>query len=73
MVPYQVVLATVFGAEIDWSEVLSDNMLIEKHLGDLGVICTEDLAHASRLQSEAAEPDRRRVSSPGHPHWRQRL
>lgn len=25
---------------------LSDNVLIEKHLGDLGVLCTEDLAHA---------------------------
>eukprot|EP00930_Biecheleria_cincta_P061183 TRINITY_DN46742_c0_g1_i1.p1 TRINITY_DN46742_c0_g1~~TRINITY_DN46742_c0_g1_i1.p1 ORF type:complete len:286 (-),score=68.86 TRINITY_DN46742_c0_g1_i1:120-905(-) len=25
--------------------VLSDNILIEKHLGDLGVLCTEDLAH----------------------------
>jgi len=25
--------------------VLSDNVLIEKHLGDLGVLCTEDLAH----------------------------
>lgn len=25
--------------------VLTDNNLIEKHLGDLGVICTEDLAH----------------------------
>lgn len=25
--------------------VLSDNTLIEKHLGDLGVLCTEDLAH----------------------------
>jgi len=25
---------------------LSDNTLIEKHLGDLGVLCTEDLAHA---------------------------
>mmetsp|Transcript_1959 Transcript_1959/g.4470 ORF Transcript_1959/g.4470 Transcript_1959/m.4470 type:complete len:262 (-) Transcript_1959:250-1035(-) len=24
---------------------LSDNVLIEKHLGDLGVLCTEDLAH----------------------------
>lgn len=26
--------------------LLSDNCLIEKHLGDLGVLCTEDLAHA---------------------------
>jgi len=25
--------------------VLSDNVLIEKHLGDLGILCTEDLAH----------------------------
>lgn len=25
---------------------LSDNTLIEKHLGDLGLLCTEDLAHA---------------------------
>lgn len=25
--------------------MLSDNVLIEKHLGDLGVLCTEDLAH----------------------------
>jgi large subunit ribosomal protein L7e len=25
---------------------LSDNVVIEKHLGDLGVLCTEDLAHA---------------------------
>jgi large subunit ribosomal protein L7e len=25
--------------------MLSDNTLIEKHLGDLGVLCTEDLAH----------------------------
>merc|ERR1712032_1264531 len=25
--------------------VLADNTLIEKHLGDLGVLCTEDLAH----------------------------
>jgi len=25
---------------------LSDNTVIEKHLGDLGVLCTEDLAHA---------------------------
>lgn len=25
--------------------LLSDNTLIEKHLGDLGVLCTEDLAH----------------------------
>lgn len=25
---------------------LSDNVLIEKHLGDLGVLCTEDLAHS---------------------------
>merc|ERR1719401_127040 len=26
--------------------VLSDNALVEKHLGDLGLLCTEDLAHA---------------------------
>lgn len=25
---------------------LSDNALVEKHLGDLGLLCTEDLAHA---------------------------
>lgn len=29
----------------DGSTVLSDNTLVEKHLGDLGVLCTEDLAH----------------------------
>lgn len=27
--------------------VLSDNTLIETHLGDLGVLCTEDLAHVA--------------------------
>jgi large subunit ribosomal protein L7e len=26
--------------------VLSDNTLVEKHLGDLGLLCTEDLSHA---------------------------
>mmetsp|Transcript_63396 Transcript_63396/g.163118 ORF Transcript_63396/g.163118 Transcript_63396/m.163118 type:complete len:260 (+) Transcript_63396:86-865(+) len=32
---------------------LSDNVLIEKHLGDTGVLCTEDLAHVlyTRAQS----------------------
>jgi len=27
-------------------KALSDNVLIEKHLGDLGMLCTEDLAHS---------------------------
>lgn len=26
--------------------ILSDNTLVEEHLGDLGLLCTEDLAHA---------------------------
>lgn len=30
---------------------LSDNTLIEKHLGDLGLLCTEDLAHAIHTRS----------------------
>merc|ERR1712072_645894 len=30
---------------------LSDNVVIEKHLGDLGVLCTEDLAHAIHTRS----------------------
>lgn len=31
--------------------VLSDNVLIEKHIGDLGVLCTEDLAHVIHTNS----------------------
>jgi len=31
---------------------LSDNVLIEKHLGDLGVLCTEDLAHSLHTCSQ---------------------
>jgi len=31
---------------------LSDNVLIEKHLGDLGVLCTEDLAHSLHTRSD---------------------
>lgn len=33
--------------------VLSDNVLIEKHLGDLGVLCTEDLAHVIHTGGKA--------------------
>jgi len=33
-------------------ELLSDNTIIERHLGDLGVLCTEDLAHALHTQSK---------------------
>jgi len=32
--------------------MLSDNTLIEKHLGDLGALCTEDLAHAIHTRSK---------------------
>mmetsp|Transcript_41791 Transcript_41791/g.93972 ORF Transcript_41791/g.93972 Transcript_41791/m.93972 type:complete len:167 (-) Transcript_41791:71-571(-) len=32
--------------------VLSDNALIEEHLGDLGILCTEDLAHALHTGGE---------------------
>merc|ERR1712072_1172184 len=32
---------------------LSDNVLIEKHLGDLGVLCTEDLAHVLHTGGKA--------------------
>uniref|UniRef100_A0A7S2J9N6 Ribosomal protein L30 ferredoxin-like fold domain-containing protein n=1 Tax=Zooxanthella nutricula TaxID=1333877 RepID=A0A7S2J9N6_9DINO len=32
--------------------MLSDNVLIEKHLGDLGVLCTEDLAHVLHTQGK---------------------
>lgn len=31
--------------------VLSDNTLVEKHLGDLGMLCTADLAHAIHTNS----------------------
>jgi len=31
---------------------LSDNVIIEKHLGDLGCLCTEDLAHAIHTRSQ---------------------
>jgi large subunit ribosomal protein L7e len=31
---------------------LSDNVVIEKHLGDLGVLCTEDLAHVIHTRSQ---------------------
>lgn len=31
---------------------LSDNILIEKHLGDIGMLCTEDLAHAIHTRSK---------------------
>lgn len=34
---------------------LSDNVLIEKHLGDLGMLCTEDLAHALHTRSKQFE------------------
>merc|ERR1719491_2867021 len=34
---------------------LSDNVIIEKHLGDLGVLCTEDLAHAIHTKSKLFE------------------
>eukprot|EP00933_Yihiella_yeosuensis_P007584 TRINITY_DN112692_c0_g1_i1.p1 TRINITY_DN112692_c0_g1~~TRINITY_DN112692_c0_g1_i1.p1 ORF type:complete len:262 (-),score=54.45 TRINITY_DN112692_c0_g1_i1:489-1274(-) len=33
--------------------VLSDNTLIEKHLGDLGCLCTEDLAHVVHTGGKA--------------------
>jgi len=33
--------------------ILSDNTLIEKHLGDLGVLCTEDLAHTLHTNGKA--------------------
>lgn len=33
--------------------MLSDNTLIEKHLGDLGVLCTEDLAHCVHTNGKA--------------------
>lgn len=32
--------------------LLSDNVLIEKHLGDLGLLCTEDLVHAIHTHSK---------------------
>lgn len=37
----------------DGVTVLSDNILIEKHLGDLGVLCTEDLAHVIHTGGKA--------------------
>lgn len=39
----------------DVRTALSDNVLIEKHLGDLGVLCTEDLAHAIATKSKLFE------------------
>jgi len=42
--------------------VLSDNMLIEKHLGDLGVICTEDLAHVIHTGGKGFEEVMRRLA-----------
>jgi len=36
-------------------KALSDNVLIEKHLGDLGVLCTEDLAHVIHTRSKQFE------------------
>lgn len=40
---------------------LSDNVLIEKHLGDLGVLCTEDLAHAIHTRSDKFEKVQERL------------
>lgn len=42
--------------------VLSDNMLIEKHLGDLGVICTEDLAHVIHTGGKGFDEVMRRLA-----------
>merc|ERR1712196_548158 len=41
--------------------VLSDNVLIEKHLGDLGVLCTEDLAHVIHTRSSQFEKVKERL------------
>lgn len=40
---------------------LSDNTLIEKHLGDLGLLCTEDLAHAIHTRSNKFEKVQERL------------
>lgn len=41
--------------------VLTDNKLIEKHLGDLGVICTEDLAHVIHTGGKGFEEVMKRL------------
>lgn len=41
--------------------VLSDNVLIEKHLGDLGVLCTEDLAHVLHTGGKAFQEVNQRL------------
>lgn len=45
----------------DGRKVLSDNVLIEKHLGDLGVLCTEDLVHVLFNQAEHFDTVNRRL------------
>lgn len=40
---------------------LSDNVIIEKHLGDLGCLCTEDLAHAIHTRSNKFEKVQERL------------
>mmetsp|Transcript_16618 Transcript_16618/g.42941 ORF Transcript_16618/g.42941 Transcript_16618/m.42941 type:complete len:263 (-) Transcript_16618:131-919(-) len=41
--------------------MLCDNVLIEKHLGDLGVLCTEDLAHALHTNGKTFTAVRERL------------
>lgn len=40
---------------------LSDNVIIEKHLGDLGILGTEDLAHAIHTRSDKFEKVQERL------------
>lgn len=53
----------MFNAPVEWAPkvMLSDNTLIEKHLGHLGCLCTEDLAHVLHTGAESFEKVNKRL------------